>query len=120
MTCRNPGLPFYGARRSGGKRRRFRARGEVTGTWGWDGRPCQRHHSGRWRGLPAGNPRPHGEPYMTSRDNTRNGGGLGLGLFIAKTLWSVPARRSRSFRDRSNPGQGRGESHLAAFGLQRS
>jgi two-component system sensor histidine kinase RegB len=42
---------------------------------------------------------------MTSRDNTRNGGGLGLGLFIAKTLLERSGAQI-AFRNRSNPGQG--------------
>lgn len=48
-----------------------------------------------------------GEPYTTGRDReaANNGGGLGLGLFIAKTL----LERSGAvieFRNRSDPGQG--------------
>ena len=46
-----------------------------------------------------------GEPYMTSREANNNGGGLGLGLFIAKTLLERSGAKI-SFQNRSNPGQG--------------
>lgn len=46
-----------------------------------------------------------GEPYTTSREADRNGGGLGLGLFIAKTLLERSGAQI-TFRNRSNPGQG--------------
>lgn len=47
-----------------------------------------------------------GEPYMTSREAGANGGGgLGLGLFIAKTLLERSGA-AITFRNRSDPGQG--------------
>ncbi|MGU3574285.1 ActS/PrrB/RegB family redox-sensitive histidine kinase [Brucellaceae bacterium C25G] len=46
-----------------------------------------------------------GEPYTTSRDSGQHGGGLGLGLFIAKTLLERSGA-DISFHNRSNPGQG--------------
>ncbi|MFK4825165.1 ActS/PrrB/RegB family redox-sensitive histidine kinase [Paenochrobactrum sp. BZR 588] len=46
-----------------------------------------------------------GEPYTTSRESGHNGGGLGLGLFIAKTLLERSGAHI-SFHNRSNPGQG--------------
>lgn len=46
-----------------------------------------------------------GEPYTTSREQAHNGGGLGLGLFIAKTLLERSGA-DISFHNSSNPGQG--------------
>ncbi|RCS25213.1 sensor histidine kinase [Phyllobacterium salinisoli] len=46
-----------------------------------------------------------GEPYTTSREASQNGGGLGLGLFIAKTLLERSGAQI-SFHNRSDPGQG--------------
>lgn len=46
-----------------------------------------------------------GEPYTTSRDNTHHGGGLGLGLFIAKTLLERSGAKI-SFHNRNSPGEG--------------
>ncbi len=46
-----------------------------------------------------------GEPYTTSRESGQSGGGLGLGLFIAKTLLERSGAHI-SFHNRSNPGQG--------------
>lgn len=46
-----------------------------------------------------------GEPYTTSRDDKHHGGGLGLGLFIAKTLLERSGAEI-SFHNRHLPGQG--------------
>ena len=46
-----------------------------------------------------------GEPYMSTRQGAERGGGLGLGLFIAKTLLERSGASS-SFRNSSGPGEG--------------
>ena len=46
-----------------------------------------------------------GEPYMSTRRGDERGGGLGLGLFIAKTLLERSGA-SLSFRNSSGPGEG--------------
>jgi len=46
-----------------------------------------------------------GEPYMSTRQGAERGGGLGLGLFIAKTLLERSGA-SLSFRNSSAPGEG--------------
>ena len=46
-----------------------------------------------------------GEPYMTRRSGTESGGGLGLGLFIAKTLLERSGA-SAAFANSSDPGEG--------------
>ncbi|EPZ76958.1 ATPase, partial [Brucella melitensis ADMAS-G1] len=103
VTRRNPGL-LYGLGNLVENAVDF-ARGEVTVTWGWTDGHVSVTIQDDGEGF-----RPEildriGEPYMTSRDNTRNGGGLGLGLFIAKTLLERSGAQI-SFRNRSNPGQG--------------
>lgn len=45
-----------------------------------------------------------GEPYMSRRDDEQHGGGLGLGLFIAKTLLERSGAQI-SFHNRPEPGQ---------------
>ena len=46
-----------------------------------------------------------GEPYMSTRQGAEPGGGLGLGLFIAKTLLERSGA-SIVFRNSSGPGEG--------------
>ena len=46
-----------------------------------------------------------GEPYMSTRQGAERGGGLGLGLFIAKTLLERSGA-TLSFFNASNPGEG--------------
>ena len=46
-----------------------------------------------------------GEPYMSTRQGAEPGGGLGLGLFIAKTLLERSGA-SLSFRNSNGPGEG--------------
>jgi two-component system sensor histidine kinase RegB len=46
-----------------------------------------------------------GEPYMSTRQGAERGGGLGLGLFIAKTLLERSGA-TLSFRNSNEPGQG--------------
>lgn len=46
-----------------------------------------------------------GEPYMSTRQGAERGGGLGLGLFIAKTLLERSGA-ALSFRNSNTPGEG--------------
>jgi two-component system sensor histidine kinase RegB len=46
-----------------------------------------------------------GEPYMSTRHGAERGGGLGLGLFIAKTLLERSGA-TLSFRNSNTPGEG--------------
>src|SRR5690606_17811471 len=46
-----------------------------------------------------------GEPYMSTRQGAERGGGLGLGLFIAKTLLERSGA-ILSFRNSNTPGEG--------------
>ncbi|MDQ2704452.1 MAG: ATP-binding protein, partial [Pseudomonadota bacterium] len=46
-----------------------------------------------------------GEPYMSTRQGVERGGGLGLGLFIAKTLLERSGA-TLSFRNSNTPGEG--------------
>jgi two-component system, sensor histidine kinase RegB len=46
-----------------------------------------------------------GEPYMSTRQGAERGGGLGLGLFIAKTLLERSGA-TLSFRNSNTPGEG--------------
>ena len=46
-----------------------------------------------------------GEPYMSTRQGAEPGGGLGLGLFIAKTLLERSGA-ALSFRNAMEPGKG--------------
>ena len=46
-----------------------------------------------------------GEPYMSTRQGAERGGGLGLGLFIAKTLLERSGA-TLSFRNSNMPGEG--------------
>jgi two-component system sensor histidine kinase RegB len=46
-----------------------------------------------------------GEPYMSTRQGPERGGGLGLGLFIAKTLLERSGA-TLSFRNSNTPGEG--------------
>src|SRR5690606_11009950 len=46
-----------------------------------------------------------GEPYMSTRQGAEPGGGLGLGLFIAKTLLERSGA-SLSFSNSNGPGEG--------------
>lgn len=103
ITRRNPGL-LYGLGNLIENAVDF-ARGEVNVTWGWTDTDVFILIEDDGEGF-----RPEildriGEPYTTSRDANQTGGGLGLGLFIAKTLLERSGAQI-SFRNRSNPGQG--------------
>ena len=61
-----------------------------------------------------------GEPYMSTRQGAEPGGGLGLGLFIAKTLLERSGA-TLSVRQLAGPRRGRGgRDRLAARGLRRA
>ena len=61
-----------------------------------------------------------GEPYMSTRQGAERGGGLGLGLFIAKTLLERSGA-TLSFRNSNRPRRGRaGRGRLAARCLPRA
>ncbi len=103
VTRRNPGL-LYGLGNLVENAVDF-ARGDVSVTWGWTDNQVSVIIQDDGSGFKPEILDRIGEPYMTSRDNTRNGGGLGLGLFIAKTLLERSGAQI-AFRNRSNPGQG--------------
>ncbi|MEJ5018265.1 ActS/PrrB/RegB family redox-sensitive histidine kinase [Ochrobactrum vermis] len=103
VTRRNPGL-LYGLGNLVENAVDF-ARGNVSVTWGWTDNQVSVTIQDDGSGFKPEILDRIGEPYMTSRDNTRNGGGLGLGLFIAKTLLERSGAQI-AFRNRSNPGQG--------------
>ncbi|MBB4093528.1 ActS/PrrB/RegB family redox-sensitive histidine kinase [Ochrobactrum pecoris] len=103
VTRRNPGL-LYGLGNLVENAVDF-ARGDVSVTWGWTDNQVSVIIQDDGSGFKPEILDRIGEPYMTSRDNTRNGGGLGLGLFIAKTLLERSGAHI-AFRNRSNPGQG--------------
>ncbi len=103
VARRNPGL-LYGLGNLVENAVDF-ARGKVDVVWGWTDSDVSVTIQDDGEGF-----RPEmldriGEPYMTSRDSAHKGGGLGLGLFIAKTLLERSGAQI-SFRNRSNPGQG--------------
>ena len=103
VTRRNPGL-LYGLGNLVENAVDF-ARGNVSVTWGWTDNQVSVTIQDDGEGFKPEILDRIGEPYMTSRDNNRNGGGLGLGLFIAKTLLERSGAQI-AFRNRSNPGQG--------------
>jgi two-component system sensor histidine kinase RegB len=103
VTRRNPGL-LYGLGNLVENAVDF-ARGTVNVTWGWTDGNVSVTIQDDGEGFKPEILDRIGEPYMTSRDNTRNGGGLGLGLFIAKTLLERSGAHI-TFRNRNNPGQG--------------
>ncbi|MBB5700227.1 two-component system sensor histidine kinase RegB [Ochrobactrum daejeonense] len=103
VTRRNPGL-LYGLGNLVENAVDF-ARGNVSVTWGWTEGNVSVTIQDDGDGFKPEVLDRIGEPYMTSRDNTRNGGGLGLGLFIAKTLLERSGAQI-AFRNRNNPGQG--------------
>ncbi len=74
------------ARQSGRERRRFRPRIERHVHWRWNDERVAFTIVDDGPGFPAEIIDRIGEPYMSTRQGTEHGGGLGLGLFIAKTL----------------------------------
>ena len=82
------------------------AREEVTVRWGWNDGEVHLQVIDDGPGFQAEILDRIGEPYMTTRPGgSENGGGLGLGLFIAKTLLERSGA-ALSFRNSSGPGEG--------------
>jgi two-component system sensor histidine kinase RegB len=83
------------------------ARATVEVSWGWTDRTVEIIVSDDGQGFAAEILDRIGEPYTTGRDREINehGGGLGLGLFIAKTLLERSGA-TITFRNRNDPGQG--------------
>jgi two-component system sensor histidine kinase RegB len=104
VTRRNPGV-IYGIGNLVENAVDF-AREAVTVEWRWNDDTVALAVLDDGPGFPAEVIDRIGEPYMTSRSSTdAGGGGLGLGLFIAKTL----LERSGAeiiFSNASEPGQG--------------
>jgi two-component system sensor histidine kinase RegB len=82
------------------------ARNAVTIKWWWDAETVGISITDDGPGFPAEIIDRIGEPYMSRRNpGTSSGGGLGLGLFIAKTL----LERSGAFVEFTNAGgEGKG------------
>ncbi|TIM07340.1 MAG: HAMP domain-containing histidine kinase, partial [Mesorhizobium sp.] len=81
------------------------ARKSVTVHWSWDEATVTFSIIDDGPGFPAEIIDRIGEPYMSTRQGNETGGGLGLGLFIAKTL----LERSGAvldFRNSSGLGEG--------------
>ncbi len=82
------------------------AREAVTVAWRWDAAEVELSVVDDGPGFPAEIIDRIGEPYMTSRSGTdAGGGGLGLGLFIAKTLLERSGA-AISFTNAQEPGRG--------------
>jgi two-component system sensor histidine kinase RegB len=82
------------------------ARETVTVEWRWDDSAVALSVLDDGRGFPPEIIDRIGEPYMTSRSGTdAGGGGLGLGLFIAKTLLERSGA-TVTFANASEPGKG--------------
>lgn len=104
VVRRNPGL-LYGLGNLVENAVDF-ARERVNVTWGWTDAQVSVTIQDDGEGFKPEILDRIGEPYMTSRDGTHNGGGgLGLGLFIAKTLLERSGAQI-AFHNRSGPGQG--------------
>jgi two-component system sensor histidine kinase RegB len=104
VVRRNPGL-LYGLGNLVENAVDF-ARDKVSVTWGWTENTVSVTIQDDGEGFKPEILDRIGEPYMTSRDSAHNGGGgLGLGLFIAKTLLERSGAQI-SFKNRKNPGQG--------------
>jgi len=104
VVRRNPGL-LYGLGNLIENAVDF-ARNEVNVTWGWTDTNVTVLIQDDGEGFKPEILDRIGEPYMSSRDGSQNGGGgLGLGLFIAKTLLERSGAQI-SFKNRKNPGQG--------------
>ncbi|MBX3531372.1 MAG: ActS/PrrB/RegB family redox-sensitive histidine kinase [Rhizobiaceae bacterium] len=104
VTRRNPGV-LYGIGNLVENAVDF-ARETVTVEWRWDDEAVALAVLDDGPGFPAEVIDRIGEPYMTSRSGTDSaGGGLGLGLFIAKTLLERSGA-TITFSNASEPGQG--------------
>lgn len=103
VARRNPGL-LYGLGNLVENAVDF-AREKANVTWGWTETTVSITIQDDGEGFKPEILDRVGEPYTTSRSADSNGGGLGLGLFIAKTLLERSGAQI-SFHNRSNPGQG--------------
>jgi two-component system sensor histidine kinase RegB len=81
------------------------ARESVTVRWRWDDSNVALDVVDDGRGFPPEIIDRIGEPYMSTRQGAEPGGGLGLGLFIAKTLLERSGA-TLSFRNAMEPGKG--------------
>ncbi len=78
---------------------------EVTLRWRWDDDQVLVSIVDDGPGYPPEIVSRIGEPYMSTRQDAEPGGGLGLGLFIAKTLLERSGA-TLSFRNSNTPGEG--------------
>ncbi|MEW9807439.1 ActS/PrrB/RegB family redox-sensitive histidine kinase [Mesorhizobium sp. ZMM04-5] len=81
------------------------ARKEVIVGWRWSDDLVAVSIVDDGPGFPAEIASRIGEPYMSTRQGAERGGGLGLGLFIAKTLLERSGA-TLSFRNSNTPGEG--------------
>ncbi len=81
------------------------ARESVTVRWRWNESNVALDVVDDGRGFPPEIIDRIGEPYMSTRQGAEPGGGLGLGLFIAKTLLERSGA-TLSFRNAMEPGKG--------------
>ncbi|TGQ40618.1 ActS/PrrB/RegB family redox-sensitive histidine kinase [Mesorhizobium sp. M00.F.Ca.ET.216.01.1.1] len=81
------------------------ARESVTVSWSWDDAAVTLSIIDDGPGFPPEIIDRIGEPYMSTRQGTEAGGGLGLGLFIAKTLLERSGA-TLDFRNSSGLGEG--------------
>ncbi|MER9128841.1 ActS/PrrB/RegB family redox-sensitive histidine kinase [Mesorhizobium sp. M0768] len=81
------------------------ARNSVTVRWNWNEAAVSFSIIDDGPGFPPEIIDRIGEPYMSTRQGTEAGGGLGLGLFIAKTLLERSGA-TLDFRNSSEPGDG--------------
>ncbi|RWH78537.1 MAG: HAMP domain-containing histidine kinase [Mesorhizobium sp.] len=81
------------------------ARKTVTVRWSWNEAAVTFSITDDGPGFPPEIIDRIGEPYMSTRQGTEAGGGLGLGLFIAKTLLERSGA-TLDFRNSNEPGEG--------------
>lgn len=81
------------------------ARSKVVLRWSWNDSHVMISITDDGPGFPAEIIDRIGEPYMSTRQGAEPGGGLGLGLFIAKTLLERSGA-SLSFSNSNGPGEG--------------
>ncbi|TIU22811.1 MAG: ATP-binding protein, partial [Mesorhizobium sp.] len=81
------------------------AKKTVTISWNWDETEVSFSITDDGPGFPPEIIDRIGEPYMSTRQGTEAGGGLGLGLFIAKTLLERSGA-TLDFRNSSGLGEG--------------
>ena len=81
------------------------AQGKVIVRWNWNDSQVNLSITDDGPGFPAEIIDRIGEPYMSTRQGAEPGGGLGLGLFIAKTLLERSGA-SLAFSNSNGPGEG--------------